>query len=118
MNTIVISEENHILHIINYGLYAEFTLYNINGEYLHSGIMESVYENYELKDLVKLIIELIQEFVAFTEPYIFLYGSNAIPLLSLIKYENNKQNHLKKYISSLTKKGDTFYFQERMEDDF
>lgn len=114
MSIIVISQENKILHIINYGLEVEFTLYNCRGQYLHSGILESANEPFDNNKVVSEIIEIITEYSHFSEPYIFLYGSNTMPLLSLIKYENNKasQKLLQDYIKSLSKKSDYFYCQE------
>ena len=44
MNIIVISEENKILHILNFGYQAEYTLYNSKGYYLFGGVLESVYD--------------------------------------------------------------------------
>lgn len=116
MSIIVISQENKILHIINYGLEVEFTLYNSKGQYLHSGILESANEAFDNSKITTEIIEIITEYTNFSEPYIFLYGSNTIPLLSLIKYENNKasQKLLQNYIKSLSKKSDYFYYQEIM----
>lgn len=117
MSIIVISQENKILHIINYGLEVEFTLYNCRGQYLHSGILESANEQFDNNKVVSEIIEIITEYTNFSEPYIYLYGSNTMPLLSLIKYENNKasQKLLQDYIKSLSKKSDYFYCQERMQ---
>lgn len=116
MSIIVISKENKILHIINYGLEVEFTLYNSKGQYLHSGILESANESFDNSKVTSEIMEVIREYTNFSEPYIFLYGSNTIPLLSLIKHENNKasQKLLQNYIKSLSKKSDYFYCQERM----
>ena len=116
MSIIAISRENKILHIINYGLEVEFTLYNSKGQYLHSGILESANESFDNNKVSFEIIRIVKEYTNFSESYIFLYGSSTVPLLSLIKYENNKvsQKLLQSYIKSLGKKSDYFYCQERM----
>lgn len=117
MNIVVISHENKILHIVNYGLSVEYTLYNSKGQYLHSGFLESTREQFDNEKIVAEIIEIINEFTNFSEPYIYLYGSNTVPLLSLIKYENNKVSKklLQEYIQSLSKRNDYFYCQERIK---
>lgn len=97
MNIIVISEDNKILHITNFGYQAEYTLYNSKGYYLFGGVLESVYEYFNDEKLTKEIMNLIQEETEFDQPYIYLYGSNTIPLLKLIKYENNKKSSKKNY---------------------
>lgn len=111
MNIIVISQENKILHITSFGLQAEYTLYNSKGHYLYSGILESVYEAFEEEQLLKEIINLIQDYYTFSEPYIYLQGSDTVPILSLIKSENNKKSkkELLQYIKTLSKENDYFY---------
>lgn len=117
MNIIIISKENKILHITNFGYQAEYTLYNSKGYYLFGGVLESIYEYFEDEKLVKEIMNLIQGETEFNQPYIYLYGSNTFPLLRLIKYENNKKSSKKiiEYINSLSDKDDYFYFKERWQ---
>ena len=117
MNIIVISEDNKILHITNFGYQAEYTLYNSKGYYLFGGVLESVYEYFNDEKLTQEIMNLIQEEIEFEQPYIYLYGSNTIPLLKLIKYENNKKSSKKiiEYINSISGKDDYFYFKERWQ---
>ena len=117
MNIIVISKENRILHITNFGYQAEYTLYNSKGYYLFGGVLESVYDYFNDEKLTLEIINLIQQEIDFERPYIYLYGSNTLPLLKLIKYENNKKSSKKivEYINSLRYKDDYFYFKERWQ---
>lgn len=117
MNIIIISKENKILHITNFGYQAEYTLYNSKGYYLFGGVLESVYEYFNDEKLTKEVMNLIQEETEFEQPYIYLYGSNTFPLLSLIKYENNKKSSRKiiEYINTLSEKDDYFYFKERWQ---
>lgn len=117
MSIVVISKENKILHIVNYGLEVEYNLYNSKGQYLYGGILESANEYFDNEKIVDEIVALINEFVSFSKPYIYLYDSNTIPLLSLIKHENNKASKrlLQEYIKSLSKTEDYFYCQERIQ---
>ena len=114
-NIIVISKENKILHITNYGLQAEYTVYNCRGNYMYGGILESVYSHYNADSLIKEVIDIINELTLFSEPYIYLYDSSTLTLLSLIKQENNKyaRKLLAEYIQSLAEKDNDFYYQER-----
>lgn len=117
MNIIVISNDNKILHITNFGYQAEYNLYTSKGYYLFGGVLESVYEYFNDEKLIKEVINLIKEETEFEQPYIYLYGSNTFPLLRLIKYENNKKSSKKivEYINSLSEKDDYFYFKERWQ---
>ena len=117
MNIIVISKENRILHISNFGYQAEYSLYNCKGHYLYGGVLESVSNPFDDEQLIKEIINLIKEYTNFSQPYIYLFGSNTIPLLLLIKQENNRKSsgRLKEYINSLSKEDDYFYVKERWQ---
>lgn len=117
MNIIIISKENRILHICNCGYQAEYSLYNCKGHYLYGGVLESVSEPFKEECLVKEIINLIKEFTSFSRPYIYLIDSETIPLLLLIKQENNNKSSgkLKEYIDSLSKEDDYFYYKEKWQ---
>lgn len=113
MDIVVISRENRILHIRNLGYSAEYYLYNSKGKLLLNSILESYSGRFNNEEILQEIIRYIKEKTFFSEPYMFLYGSNTIPLLSLIRYENNKKNnnYIEKYIKSLDKDSDYFYAQ-------
>lgn len=113
MDIVVISQENKILHIRNLGYSAEYYLYNSKGKLLSNSILESYYGRFNNEEILTEIINSIKENTSFSEPYMFLYGSNTIPLLSLIRYENNKKgnNYIEKYIRSLNTDSDYFYYQ-------
>lgn len=109
MNIIVISNENRILHIINYGYEAHYIVYDCKLNTLFDGILECIYGSFDSYKVVESVIENVKEEIAFNSPFIYLYGHETDYLLRLISFEKTKKNkNILNYIVSLYDKSDFF----------
>lgn len=109
MDIIVISNENRILHIINYGYEAHYIVYDCKLNTLTNGILESIYGSFDSYNVVESVIDNVREEIAFNSPFIYLYGHETDYLLRLIKFEKTKKNrNILNYIVSLYDKSDFF----------
>ncbi len=102
MDEIIISSENHILHICNQGSTVDYTIYNNKGHSLDGGILESSKDEFENDKAINEIVMIIRERFKFSEPFIHLSGDKATSLLELIEMEDykNTQAKVKTYVSS------------------
>lgn len=103
MDTLIISQENNILHIFNRGYTVDYTFYNSKGHSLDGGILESSKEKFDTQEVKNEIINMFKDSINFTEPYMFLEGEKAEGLLELIEMEDYKNAQLKvnNYLSSI-----------------
>lgn len=109
MDTLIISEQNNILHICNHGYSVDYTIYDSKGHSMDGGILESSKDIFDNKTVIKDIISMIQERYEFTEPYMYLYGEQTEGLLELIELEDYKNTQLKvdNYLASLKSNSST-----------
>lgn len=114
MNFVIISKENKILHIINYGYQASYCLYNYKGSYLTSGSLESYEDLFNVKKLIDEVILIINEDYSFSSPYIFLLNEETRYILKLIAYEQTHHTYrLFSYIKELGCKDNNFFNERR-----
>ncbi len=102
MDTLIISEENYILHICNHGYYVDYTIYNSKGHNMDGGALESSKGKFENEFAIKEIINIIKDTIAFSSPFIYLNGDKAENLLELIEMEDykNMKERVKEYSNS------------------
>jgi len=102
MDTLIISNENNILHICNRGYSVDYTFYNSKGHNLDGGILESSKEKFNTEEVKDEIINSFKDSINFSEPYMFLEGEKADGLLDLIEMEDYKNTQLRvnNYLSS------------------
>lgn len=98
MDEIIISNENHILHLNNQEDIVDFTIYDNKGHSLDGGQFDNNGYNKTKND----IIAFAHERFGFSEPYIRLTGAKAENLLELIEMEDYKNTQSK--ITALKKK--------------
>ncbi len=117
MNIVVISGENRILHIINYGYEVQYIVYNVKAQVINEGILESISGAFDSYKIVKEIIKLVQENVCFSSPFIYMYGDETDFILRLINHEKRKNdNSILNFIKSLANASDYFsMYRERKE---
>lgn len=102
---LIISAEENILHISLSSYCANYFLYDKKGKYLISGTMESSKYKMDVKDISIEIIKLIDQYIPFTEPYLYLYDEQTKYLRDLIMNENNKKD-IEKMIQEIERTGD------------
>lgn len=109
MDTLIISKQNNILHICNYGYSVDYTIYDSKGHSLDGGILESSKTIFNNQSVIKEIINMVQERFDFTEPYMYLYGEQTEGLLELIELEDYKNTHtnVDNYLASLKSNSST-----------
>lgn len=90
MDTLIISEENNILHVCNNGYYVNYTLYNSKGHNMDGGVLESSKGKFDNDFATKEILSIIKDTVTFSSPFIYLNGDKAENLLELIEMEDYK----------------------------
>lgn len=90
MDTLIISNENNILHVCNQGYTVDYTIYNSKGHNMDGGVIESSKGKFDTQEVIKDIISSIQNTIAFNEPYTYLTGHRAENLLELIEMEDYK----------------------------
>lgn len=117
MNIIVISKENRILHIINYGYEAQYVVYNSKADKIDEGFLESISGVFDSYKVVEQIVELIQENILFNSPYIYMYGNETDLILRLIDIEKRKKDRtIVNFIKSIANTRDYFTsYRERIE---
>lgn len=117
MNIVVISEENRILHIVNYGYEVQYVVYNVKAQVINEGVLESISGTFDSYKVVKEIIKLVQESISFSSPFIYMYGDETDLILRLINHEKMKQDKsILNFIKSLVKASDYFsMYRERIE---
>lgn len=93
MDTLIISNENNILHVFNKGYSVDYTIYNSKGHSLDGGVLESSNGRFETDLAIKEVINIVKENYDFNTPYMYLQGERAESLLELIEedYENMKK---------------------------
>lgn len=103
MDTLIISKENNILHICNHGYSVDYTIYNSKGHSMDGGILESSNSVFDNNNVIKNIVNMVQESYDFTEPFMYLYDKQTEGLLELIELEDYKNTHsnVDEYLSSL-----------------
>lgn len=108
MDTLVISNENNILHICNQGYTVDYTIYNSKGHNMDGGILESSSCKFDADFAIKEVISIVKDTFAFSTPYTFLNGHRAENLLELIEMEDykNTQKKVDNYLSSIKDIGD------------
>ena len=89
MDTLIISNENNILHIFNDGYSCDYTLYNSKGHSMDGGVLEFE-ENVLPNVLTEKIIKIIKDKFLFNSPFTCLTGDKAQNLLELIEIEDYK----------------------------
>lgn len=89
-DTLVISNENNIIHICNQGYTVDYTIYNSKGHNMDGGILESSKGKFDTNVVTQEIINIIKDTFAFSSPYIYLSGDKAENLLELIEMEDYK----------------------------
>lgn len=103
MDTLIISQENNILHICNKGYTVDYTFYNSKGHSIDGGILESEKDKF---DTQLVLFDLVKEFrnnFSFSEPFIYLENERAEGILELIEMEELKNTRTKvdDYLSSI-----------------
>lgn len=107
MDTLVISNENNILHIFNKGYTVDYTLYNSKGHNMDGGVLESSNGKFDTNLAINEIIEILKDTYIFSSPYIYLSGHRAENLLELIEMEDYKNMQKKvEQLSSIKDIGD------------
>lgn len=103
MDTLIISQENNILHIDNKGYTVEYTIYNSKGHSLDGGILESKKDKFDTKVVLNEILKMIRDTFDFSEPFMYLENEKADGLLELIEMEDYKNTKAKvdAYLSSI-----------------
>lgn len=101
MDTLIISEENNILHICNNGYYVDYTIYNSKGHNMDGGVLESSKGKFDNNFAIKEIISMVRNNFPFSSPFIYLNGDKAENLLELIEMEDykNMKQKVKEYTS-------------------
>ena len=89
MDTLIISNENNILHIFNDGAKYDYTIYNSKGHNMDGGVLDFD-EKVSNKESTDEIIKMIQDRFLFNAPYTCLSGDKAQNLLELIEMEDYK----------------------------
>ena len=89
MDTLIISNENNILHIFNDGDKYDYTIYNSKGHNMDGGVLDFD-EKVSNKESTDEIIKMIQDRFLFNAPYTCLSGDKAQNLLELIEMEDYK----------------------------
>ena len=89
MDTLIISNENNILHIFNDGDKCNYTIYNSKGHNMDGGVLE-LDEEISSKESIDEIIKIVQDRFLFNTPYTRLSGEKAQNLLELIEMEDYK----------------------------
>lgn len=89
MNTLIISNENNIIHIFKDGNIYDYTIYNSKGHNMDGGQLDLETDK-SFEEALKEIIEIIKERFLFNLPYTYLYGEKANNLLELIEMEDYK----------------------------
>lgn len=89
MDTLIISNENNILHIFNDGDKYDYTVYNSKGHNMDGGVLELDGEM-SSKESIDEIIKMVQDRFLFNAPYTCLSGEKAQNLLELIEMEDYK----------------------------
>jgi len=117
MNIVVISEENRILHIINYGYEVQYVVYNVKAQVINEGVLESISGIFDSYKVVREIIKLVQESITFSSPFIYMYGDETDLILRLIDQEKSKRDKsVLNFIKSLANASDYFsIYRERIE---
>lgn len=87
---LVISTEENILHISVSTYCANYFLYDNKGKFLISGTMESSKYQMNENTITIEIINLISQYISFSEPFMYLYDEQTEFLRDLILSENNK----------------------------
>lgn len=102
MDTIIISKENHFLHICNEGNKINYNFYDKEANLLDGGTRE--YENiiYNTNEVAKELIESFKDTISFLEPYIYVEKENVSDLLELL--EEQDYNHLQNKVADYRKK--------------
>lgn len=113
MDTLVISNENNILHISNNGYTVDYTIYNNKGHSLDGGVLESSSTKFNTQDAIKEIVKIIRDTFAFSEPFMYLDEEKSEGLLELIQMEDYKNTRAKvdNYLSSI--KSDSYNEMEK-----
>ena len=89
MDTLIISNENNILHIFNDGYRCYYTVYNSKGHSLDGGVLE--FEEKVLPNiLIEQVIKTIRDRFLFSLPFTCLVDEKAQNLLKLIEIEDYK----------------------------
>lgn len=89
---LVISTEENILHISVSTYCANYFLYDNKGKFLISGTMESSKYQMNENTITIEIINLISQYISFSEPFMYLYDGQTEFLRDLILSENNKKD--------------------------
>lgn len=89
---LVISTEENILHISVSTYCANYFLYDNKGKFLISGTMESSKYQMDENTITIEIINLISQYILFSEPFMYLYDGQTEFLRDLILSENNKKD--------------------------
>lgn len=89
---LVISTEENILHISVSTYCANYFLYDNKGKFLISGTMESSKYQMDENTITIEIINLISQYISFSEPFMYLYDGQTEFLRDLILSENNKKD--------------------------
>lgn len=105
MDTLIISQENNILHICNKGYTVDYTFYNSKGHSIDGGILESEKDKF---DTQLVLFDLVKEFknnFSFSEPFMYLENERAEGLLELIEMEDlkNARTKVDDYLLSIKK---------------
>lgn len=99
MDTLIISNENNILHVFNKGYSVDYTIYDSKGHSLDGGVLESNKEKFETDFAIKEVISIVKENFEFNTPYMYLQGERAETLLEMIQEEDYE--NIKKKINEL-----------------
>lgn len=89
---LVVSAEENILHISISSYCANYFLYDCKGKFLISGTMESCKYKMNENNITKEIVNLISQYIPFSEPFLYLYDGQTKFLRDLILNENNKKD--------------------------
>ena len=89
MDTLIISNENNILHIFNDGDKCDYTIYNSKGHNMDGGILE-LDGSFSSEEIPNEIIKIVKDRFLFSSPYTSLSGEKAQNLLDLIEMEDYK----------------------------
>ena len=92
---LVISAEENILHISISSYCANYFLYDNKGKFLISGTMESSKYKMDENNITREIVNLISQYIPFSEPFLYLQDGQTKFLRDLILSENNKKDIVK-----------------------
>ncbi len=103
MDTLIISNENNILHIFNDGNEADYSFYDCKGHLIDGGVLVIETENATDDVILKEILNRHKKSLLFSTPYHILKGDKAENLLELIEFEESRniQSKVPMYVSSL-----------------